>query len=55
MQATQTKCEFCEVLTTNDQYYGKVLCDGCIADLDDSIDRAIDDAKAEEHFNDLDY
>lgn len=49
------KCELCDAPTTNKPYWGKMLCDECIAGIDDSIDQEIDDAGTEEHFNDLDY
>ena len=48
-------CEFCDNPPTGFPYHGKNLCEECIADIDDSIDRAIDEARMEEHFNDLDY
>lgn len=54
-QAQKVVCEFCGKAATDQPYLGKRLCSECIAGIDNEVDRLIDEAEAEEFFNDLDY
>ena len=49
------KCFVCEAPTTNKPHLGQILCDDCTAELDNEIDRQIDEALMQEHYNDLNY